>query len=204
MRLPCPPPLPSGLFASVLPPWLRGRAPGTSRASACFSDGAQAGCAQGADPPSRLHKADSVTPCPPPLRGLARPCPRRGSFLPAPLGVIRAGEAAPCRFPKGGVGAAQRPQPRRCTLGQPCAGFSPAPSVLSADEYFVEDPKFSLCYCESCHKLRGDEAYYKRGEPPRDYALPFGWCRFSLRYFGALLGGGMQMATKEAVSKHLP
>nr|XP_014345078.1 PREDICTED: neuralized-like protein 4 [Latimeria chalumnae] len=33
----------------------------------------------------------------------------------------------------------------------------------------------------SCHKLRGDEAYYKRGEPPRDYALPFGWCRFALR-----------------------
>uniref|UniRef100_G3Q6T0 Neuralized-like protein 4 n=1 Tax=Gasterosteus aculeatus aculeatus TaxID=481459 RepID=G3Q6T0_GASAC len=32
-----------------------------------------------------------------------------------------------------------------------------------------------------CHKLRGDEAYYKRGEPPRDYALPFGWCRFALR-----------------------
>ncbi|XP_013911588.1 PREDICTED: neuralized-like protein 4 [Thamnophis sirtalis] len=47
--------------------------------------------------------------------------------------------------------------------------------------YFTEDPKRSLCYCESCHKLRGDEAYYKRGEPPRDYALPFGWCRFSLR-----------------------
>ncbi|KAH0626079.1 hypothetical protein JD844_000817 [Phrynosoma platyrhinos] len=41
--------------------------------------------------------------------------------------------------------------------------------------------EFSLCYCESCHKLRGDEAYYKRGEPPRDYALPFGWCRFNLR-----------------------
>ncbi|XP_041093378.1 neuralized-like protein 4 isoform X2 [Polyodon spathula] len=49
------------------------------------------------------------------------------------------------------------------------------------DGYFSEDPKASLCYCESCHKLRGDEAYYKRGEPPRDYAAPFGWCCFSLR-----------------------
>ncbi|XP_011485805.1 neuralized-like protein 4 isoform X1 [Oryzias latipes] len=49
------------------------------------------------------------------------------------------------------------------------------------DSYFSEDGKYNLCYCESCHKLRGDEAYYKRGEPPRDYALPFGWCRFALR-----------------------
>ncbi|XP_013856266.1 neuralized-like protein 4 [Austrofundulus limnaeus] len=49
------------------------------------------------------------------------------------------------------------------------------------DGYFNEDSKCNLCYCESCHKLRGDEAYYKRGEPPRDYALPFGWCRFALR-----------------------
>uniref|UniRef100_A0A671VS71 Neuralized-like protein 4 n=1 Tax=Sparus aurata TaxID=8175 RepID=A0A671VS71_SPAAU len=37
------------------------------------------------------------------------------------------------------------------------------------DGYFNEDAKYNLCYCESCHKLRGDEAYYKRGEPPRDY-----------------------------------
>uniref|UniRef100_A0A672LNB3 Neuralized-like protein 4 n=1 Tax=Sinocyclocheilus grahami TaxID=75366 RepID=A0A672LNB3_SINGR len=49
------------------------------------------------------------------------------------------------------------------------------------DGYFNEDAKYNLCYCESCHKLRGDEAYYKRGEPPRDYALPFGWCRFALQ-----------------------
>ncbi|XP_077963285.1 neuralized-like protein 4 isoform X1 [Gasterosteus aculeatus] len=49
------------------------------------------------------------------------------------------------------------------------------------DGYFNEDAQYNLCYCESCHKLRGDEAYYKRGEPPRDYALPFGWCRFALR-----------------------
>ncbi|XP_069501804.1 neuralized-like protein 4 isoform X1 [Ambystoma mexicanum] len=53
--------------------------------------------------------------------------------------------------------------------------------LMLPDGYFIEDPKLNLCYCESCHKLRGDEAYCKRGEPPRDYALPFGWCRFSLR-----------------------
>ena len=54
--------------------------------------------------------------------------------------------------------------------------------LLNKDGYFNEDAKYNLCYCESCHKLRGDEAYYKRGEPPRDYALPFGWCRFALRW----------------------
>ena len=55
------------------------------------------------------------------------------------------------------------------------------PLIFPKDGYFNEDAKYNLCYCESCHKLRGDEAYYKRGEPPRDYALPFGWCRFALR-----------------------
>lgn len=58
-------------------------------------------------------------------------------------------------------------------------------SVQPQDGYFNEEAKYNLCYCESCHKLRGDEAYYKRGEPPRDYALPFGWCRFALRWEAA-------------------
>ncbi|XP_054850527.1 neuralized-like protein 4 [Eublepharis macularius] len=68
---------------------------------------------------------------------------------------------------------------KTCEYHALCARFKDL--LLLPDDYFVEDPKHSLCYCESCHKLRGDEAYYKRGEPPRDYALPFGWCRFSLR-----------------------
>lgn len=64
--------------------------------------------------------------------------------------------------------------------------FWPSSSIMAdspflQDGYLNEDAKYNLCYCESCYKLRGDEAYYKRGEPPRDYALPFGWCRFALR-----------------------
>ncbi|XP_064459470.1 neuralized-like protein 4 isoform X2 [Ornithodoros turicata] len=47
------------------------------------------------------------------------------------------------------------------------------------DGYFLSEP--NMCYCETCHKIRGDEPYNKVGEPPRDYAVPFGWCRFSLR-----------------------
>ncbi|CAB1345235.1 unnamed protein product [Coregonus sp. 'balchen'] len=44
----------------------------------------------------------------------------------------------------------------------------------------VDGIKESVCWTPH-PELRGDESYYKRGEPPRDYALPFGWCRFALR-----------------------
>ncbi|XP_066578654.1 neuralized-like protein 4 isoform X2 [Amia ocellicauda] len=68
---------------------------------------------------------------------------------------------------------------KTCEYQAMCSRFKDL--LTLPDGYFNEDAKFNLCYCESCHKLRGDEAYYKRGEPPRDYALPFGWCRFALR-----------------------
>ncbi|CAL8376707.1 unnamed protein product [Gadus morhua 'NCC'] len=68
---------------------------------------------------------------------------------------------------------------KTCEYQALCARFKEL--LTLPDGYFSEDTKSNLCYCESCHKLRGDEAYYKRGEPPRDYALPFGWCRFALR-----------------------
>lgn len=72
----------------------------------------------------------------------------------------------------------RRHRRRRCqSFPSPNCPFLPH----TQDGYFNEDVKYNLCYCESCYKLRGDEAYYKRGEPPRDYALPFGWCRFALR-----------------------
>lgn len=59
---------------------------------------------------------------------------------------------------------------------------APSTTHSPTDDYFMPPPKRSLCYCESCRKLRGDEAHRRRGEPPREYALPFGWCRFNLRY----------------------
>ncbi|XP_077870128.1 neuralized-like protein 4 [Saccoglossus kowalevskii] len=37
-----------------------------------------------------------------------------------------------------------------------------------------------MCYCKSCHKIRGDKAVYKRGDPAKDYVLPLGWARFPL------------------------
>uniref|UniRef100_A0A8C0QXJ2 Neuralized-like protein 4 n=1 Tax=Canis lupus dingo TaxID=286419 RepID=A0A8C0QXJ2_CANLU len=75
-----------------------------------------------------------------------------------------------------------------------CWGPLPAASPLKSCEYHALCSRFQellllpgeclgdLCYCESCRKLRGDEAHRRRGEPPREYALPFGWCRFNLRY----------------------
>ncbi|XP_067658409.1 neuralized-like protein 4 isoform X2 [Haliotis asinina] len=47
------------------------------------------------------------------------------------------------------------------------------------DGYF--DMQYNMCYCETCHKMRGDDFYVRRGDPPSDYAIPFGWCRFVLR-----------------------
>ncbi|XP_041377381.1 neuralized-like protein 4 [Gigantopelta aegis] len=46
------------------------------------------------------------------------------------------------------------------------------------DGYF--DGQCNMCFCETCHKIRGDNLYHCRGDPPRDYAIPYGWCRFVL------------------------
>ncbi|XP_038624144.1 neuralized-like protein 4 [Tachyglossus aculeatus] len=68
---------------------------------------------------------------------------------------------------------------KSCEYHALCARFQEL--LLLPEGYFVPPPKRSLCYCESCRQLRGDEAHRRRGEPPREYALPFGWCRFNLR-----------------------
>ncbi|KAI8506781.1 hypothetical protein Bbelb_152220 [Branchiostoma belcheri] len=36
------------------------------------------------------------------------------------------------------------------------------------------------CFCETCHKARGDKDTYSRGEPEKTYAMPVGWTRFGL------------------------
>ncbi|XP_023215732.1 neuralized-like protein 4 isoform X1 [Centruroides sculpturatus] len=66
---------------------------------------------------------------------------------------------------------------KNCEYHNACSRFK---SVLGLPEgFFLSDQ--STCYCETCHKIRGDELYFKRGEPPKEYALPFGWCRFALK-----------------------
>ena len=42
------------------------------------------------------------------------------------------------------------------------------------------DPRYDICFCTECHAARGDNLYYFRGKPPKDYGIPIGWCRFGL------------------------
>lgn len=66
---------------------------------------------------------------------------------------------------------------KNCEYQNMCSRFK---TMLGLpDGYFNHD--LSICYCETCYKIRGDEAYYKKGDPPKDYAVPFGWCQFMLR-----------------------
>ncbi|XP_076085064.1 neuralized-like protein 4 isoform X3 [Mytilus galloprovincialis] len=47
------------------------------------------------------------------------------------------------------------------------------------DGYF--DSSMNICYCDVCHKLRSDEMYHCKGDPPKEFALPSSWCKFSFK-----------------------
>ncbi|XP_077863669.1 uncharacterized protein LOC144348043 [Saccoglossus kowalevskii] len=65
----------------------------------------------------------------------------------------------------------------RCEYQQKCERFKKS---LKLNECYF-DNSFDMCYCTSCHAERGDQLYYTRGQPMRDYAMPIGWCRFALK-----------------------
>ena len=52
-------------------------------------------------------------------------------------------------------------------------------NVFFAGDYF--DFTFDKCYCTTCHAKSGDEKFYTRGNPPKIYSVPVGWCRFAIR-----------------------
>ena len=54
--------------------------------------------------------------------------------------------------------------------------------VIAVEAYFEPNPQFNLCYCKDCLKGRKDKEKYERGIPPKEYTLPTGWARFSLKY----------------------
>ena len=54
----------------------------------------------------------------------------------------------------------------KLSLGLPNVFFEPLPAV---------------CYCETCHKLRGEESVQSHGNPRKKYGLPIGWVKFLLR-----------------------
>ncbi|XP_070553381.1 uncharacterized protein [Ptychodera flava] len=64
-----------------------------------------------------------------------------------------------------------------CSYRELCGRFKK--SLELQDAFF--EPKFDMCYCTSCHNDRGDKLYYTRGQPAKDYGVPFGWCRFALK-----------------------
>eukprot|EP01083_Nonionella_stella_P210769 762722_1 len=43
------------------------------------------------------------------------------------------------------------------------------------------DKEGDRCFCFKCHTKRKDKIVYKRGKPPKQYALPIGWTRFGLK-----------------------
>ncbi|XP_019620776.1 PREDICTED: p53-induced death domain-containing protein 1-like [Branchiostoma belcheri] len=46
------------------------------------------------------------------------------------------------------------------------------------DTYF--SPDHDKCFCETCHRNRGEPDSYLRGNPETKYAVPVGWARFGL------------------------
>ncbi|XP_076042886.1 neuralized-like protein 4 isoform X2 [Oratosquilla oratoria] len=65
---------------------------------------------------------------------------------------------------------------KNCEYQNMCMRFKN--SLALPEGYFNQDG--NVCYCETCHKIRGDELYYTKGNPPKQYTQPFGWCRFAL------------------------
>ncbi|XP_078582343.1 uncharacterized protein LOC144865462 [Branchiostoma floridae x Branchiostoma japonicum] len=64
----------------------------------------------------------------------------------------------------------------------------------------IEGPYFSpdhdKCYCETCHKDRGDPDSYQRGEPEKKYAVPVGWARFGLSLNPAFMDEDLNVFSK--------
>jgi len=55
---------------------------------------------------------------------------------------------------------------------------------IVADKFNIHRSFFNeagdKCFCEACHRTRGDSDTYTRGSPPAKYAIPVGWARLGL------------------------
>ena len=60
-----------------------------------------------------------------------------------------------------------------------CVSFVLFVCLFSSEIFF--DPRYDRCFCTECHAARGDNLYYIRGKPAKDYGIPIGWCRFGLK-----------------------
>merc|ERR1712137_601368 len=91
-----------------------------------------------------------------------------------------------------GLASLRDPDPNGCEYFQQCLEFvRDLPETITA---FCEFESHMMCYCNACHKSRGDRAIYDRGG--KNYGLPIGWVRFALR------AGGMQAKALGAFNWH--
>ena len=52
---------------------------------------------------------------------------------------------------------------------------------LALPANFFAQPSELTCFCIGCCKVRGEELYKKRGDPPKEFAIPQGWVRFLMK-----------------------
>ena len=70
---------------------------------------------------------------------------------------------------------------KQCDYFKLCSQFK---SSLALPTHFFQEQKCGTCHCHQCIKVRGDELYVKKGDPPKDFALPLHWTRFPLKPTG--------------------
>eukprot|EP01084_Bolivina_argentea_P138663 244079_1 len=66
-----------------------------------------------------------------------------------------------------------------------CSYFSIANALIKQEFPEISSKSFNeggnMCYCDKCHKKRGDKIVYSRGDPRKIYTLPVGWSRLGLK-----------------------
>ncbi|XP_063229643.1 neuralized-like protein 4 [Bacillus rossius redtenbacheri] len=154
-------------------------APEVSAASEaeCLSEKADLEC-------DEKEKLASSPPAPPPSLALYAKSPGGGgggglqpcSSVHCDSNVEVISNATPVGSPAG-PGTPGGTVSKNCEYLGACTSFKNALGI--PDGFFLRE--HSVCYCETCHKLRGAQAYNRKGDPPAEYAVPCGWCRFTLR-----------------------
>ena len=66
----------------------------------------------------------------------------------------------------------------KCEYFKMCSKFK---ASLALPTHFFHKIQACTCHCSQCIKVRGEELYAKKGDPPKDFALPLHWCRFPIK-----------------------
>ncbi|KAI0233138.1 Neuralized-like protein 4 [Lamellibrachia satsuma] len=90
-------------------------------------------------------------------------------------GTFNGRRSRPTKAAETGNGAVAKPR-HGCSYRNVCYRYF---GTLGIPGDF-ENNKFTICYCSQCHCRRGDDDYSDRGQPPKTYGIPIGWCRIGL------------------------